>query len=190
MIVENMPISSIRAEFKYGSECAGRKAESAARKARKGLGRAPGRIFILNYTDPRKNLWHVLVIAGRTGFQFMPFLEYNDSNGYYRIILHSHKSDTLQIFTGHFFSRVRERIGLGDSGTNVTIEIFRFLHVNNVNQPVLRQDNVVQIEFQEGVGLGYSYGQGVYIIKTFITHDMLRGEQAVLSQKIRAEMEA
>ena len=128
------------------------------------------------------------MMAGKKGFNWAPFLEYNDRKGHMRVILYSHKSDSIQIFTGHFFSRFRNRSGVELTDGDVTDKIFLFLALNNNNIPTLSSSNILHIEFPMGVGLGYSYGENVHIIKTFITHDMLRGDQINISNRIQEEL--
>lgn len=183
-----MPAHLIWDEFQAGRKMLHTKVRILAKKARKKMGNGSGRFLRFNYTDKRKNTWKVLVYTTKAGFMWIPFLEYNDNRGKIRIILQSADGGDLEIFTGHFFSRFKERSKIEQVTGDVTTDIFIFFFKNNQHRPVIGADNLIHVEFPTGVGLGYAYGESVFIIKTFLTHDMLRGSQIELSNRLKIEM--
>ena len=188
MILENMTARLVVEEFNAGKQWLLGKVEAIAKKARKKLGNAKGKWVRKDFTDPQKNLWRVLLYATRKRYHILPYLEYNDNRGKMRVVLQTSGGECIQIFTGHFFRRFRERADFENLTGNVIDDIFLFLTANSRHAPTLSQANIVQVEFPTGLGLGYSYGESVYLIKTFITHDMMRADQAEISERIQEEL--
>lgn len=189
MIIEGMTSTLIRNEFNAGLKGLKYRVEEVARKARKNLGSAPCRTVVFNHTDPRKNRWSAYISSDKKGFSFIPCLEYHNQKGKLRFILKAGDPGILQIFTGHFLRRYKERSGLEGFSGKVTDDFFVFAKDNSLHTPAKFRNNIVQVEFPHGVGLGYSYGDAVYYIKTFVSHEMLNGYQEELSLSIREELD-
>lgn len=101
----------------------------------------------------------------------------------------------IAVFPPHFFSRYRERMNMNYYGKKLITEYFIrnssfvFDHKSTI------YDNIKIIEVaassNDGVGLGYVLLEGDTFLKTFITYEMLKGEQIekyTENEKIRKEI--
>lgn len=188
MVVEGMTGEQIRDEFAYGMRCLNNKVRGMANKIRRYLNEGKSMIHKFVYTDPRKNTWRMVSVQkNKTAITSLPVLEYTDLKGGMRIITGA--ADELHIYTGHFISRFKERAGFAMESGNEYDDIFLFLALNNLNKAVCFDDNVVQVEYPHGIGVGYSYGDKVFMIRTFLTHDLLSGRQSEISEQMRKALQ-
>ena len=83
-------------------------------------------------------------------------------------------------FTPHFFDRYRERIGLPLDMPKMEVMkdwIMKNYHLNSDAQGSEKYPDGIFCAYPSGVGLGRELPDGNSEMKTFITYDMLRGEQ-------------
>lgn len=154
------------------------------------------------YRSPRKNTWLVLREA-RTKKEYgdncrITFVTTHDTpHGIYAIMVSWVEGQPqLILYPPHFFSRFRERMKLSESGKNLMLRFFRFnsSYVHETIQKKVNGDQyVVEIAGStlEGVALGLVSTEGNVLFKTFVTYDMLKGEQIAKyleNEKIRKEI--
>ena len=188
MIIEGMTGAQIREEFIYGLECLRNKIKGMANKIRRHLIEGKLKIHKFVYIDPRKNTWRMVSVQKtKTAIISLPILEYTDLKGGMRIVTSA--ADEIHIYTGHFISRFKERARFAMENGNEYDDIFLFLALNNLNKAVCFDDNVVQVEYPHGIGVGYSYGDKVFMIRTFLTHDLLSGRQSEISEQMRKALQ-
>ena len=83
-------------------------------------------------------------------------------------------------FTPHFFDRYRERTGLPMDMPKMDVMkdwIMKNLHLNSDAQGNEKYPDGIFCAYPSGVALGRELPDGNSEMKTFITYDMLRGEQ-------------
>ncbi len=83
-------------------------------------------------------------------------------------------------FTPHFFDRYKERTGLPPDMPKMEVMkdwIMKNYHINSETQGNEKYPDGIFCAYQSGVGLGRELPNGNSEMKTFITYEMLRGEQ-------------
>lgn len=163
--------------------------------------RFPFRMKPVFYTSPRKNQWMVLtevpsrkaVHSDDSKTTFVCML--NHSNGIFCFMpLFLDNKMWIMAYLPHFFSRYASRTGLTIHGKPLIQHYFTYnaSYVYKVNEGT--EDGKYAIRFAasslHGVGLGLAFNQ-ILLFKTFLTYDMLRGEQAEIylkNEKIRQEI--
>ena len=83
-------------------------------------------------------------------------------------------------YTPHFFDRYKERTGLPQEMTKIEVMkdwISKNIHLNSDAQGNDKYPDGIFCAYPSGIALGREIGNGNSEMKTFITYDMLRGEQ-------------
>ena len=83
-------------------------------------------------------------------------------------------------FTPHFFDRYRERTGLPSDISKMDVMkdwIMKNIHLNSDAQGSEKYPNGIFCAYPSGIALGRELPDGNSEMKTFITYEMLRGEQ-------------
>lgn len=155
------------------------------------------------YVSPRKNHWLLL-------FEARSKKEILDNSRIALVCVFETAKGTfaaMGTFTGgkmhyvfylpHFFSRYRSRFLQSDVNTKDLIARFfteNYSYVYGINEVKLDNNTVmkeVHGSTKEGVALGYISAEGNVLFKTFITYEMLKGEQIAKfteNEKIRQEI--
>ncbi len=84
------------------------------------------------------------------------------------------------IFISHFFERYRERF-LKDESTGIKDTVFSYFKANQGGAftpvPSEKYKDSYYCAVNDGVALGTKINDKILLVKTFITYEMLRGEQ-------------
>ena len=92
----------------------------------------------------------------------------------------AHELSHHAFYTPHFFDRFRERQNYPAEMSKLDL-MNEFLTINHQNivgqQNNDKYPNGIFVVYDNGVGLGTDLGNGVFEIKTYISFEMLRGEQ-------------
>jgi len=141
------------------------------------------------YKSPMHNTWGVIFRADNRSqrggkVNLILFAYYNSPNGIYAVMLifENKKKPYLSIYTPHFFSRFAERAKIDLHGVDLMIRYFKY----NTNYTFCGQEGQMMDKWEkeyvygtttEGVSLGLKLEGGTTFFKTYITHEMLKGEQ-------------
>lgn len=145
------------------------------------------------YTSRRKNRWVVLLEArGKKEHGELARITFvcvvNDKRGYYAIMQTFVGGAPVYLFYApHFFARFRDRAGCAASGHELIAEFFRL----NASYVFDVQPDGVSGSTAEGVAMGTLTEKGNVLFKTFVTYDMLKGEQVAKftrNEEIRKEI--
>jgi hypothetical protein len=140
------------------------------------------------YTSPRKNRWLILIEARSKKevgdlCRITYVTTHQTPHGVYAIMVSWVQGQPqLIFFPPHFFSRFRTRMGLNEYGMDLLIYFFRrnssFVYEQQVRELTCDQ-YVTEIygSTRDGVALGVATVEGNILFKTFVTYDMLKGEQ-------------
>lgn len=145
------------------------------------------------YTSKRNNRWIVLLEA-RSKKEYGEFSRItfvcvvNDRRGYYAIMHSFVGGQPIYIFYApHFFSRFRDRAGCEANGIELIAEFFR-LNASYVFD--FKDDSEggthVYGSTKEGVAMGMLSEHKNILFKTFVTYEMLKGEQVDVFTKNEA----
>lgn len=140
------------------------------------------------YYSPRKNRWILLFEARKKkevgDMARITFVCYFDSpHGYYVVMpTFTNGKQHLIIYPPHFFSRYASRCGVEKSGIKLLAHFFRR---NNSyvydTERVQLSDTSYRDEIRgstaDGVAMGFLSVEGNVLFKTFVSYDMLKGEQ-------------
>lgn len=116
---------------------------------------------------------------------YMYFGIYRQSDGFHLVGFLYLDSNPLAkpekaFFTPHFFDRYRERTGLPMEMSKMEVMkdwIMKNLHLNSDVQGNEKYPNGIFCAYPSGIALGRELPDGNSEMKTFITYEMLRGEQ-------------
>lgn len=154
------------------------------------------------YDSPKKNRWLILMEARNRkeigdNSRVTYVTTYNSPHGVYAIMVSFvNKNSQLVFFPPHFFKRFRERTGRKDTGMKLLINYFRhnsgFVY-DTVITSVGNDNYITEIagSTRDGVALGILSIHNNVLFKTFVTYDMLQGEQIekyTQNEKIRKEI--
>jgi hypothetical protein len=154
------------------------------------------------YTSPRKNKW-IIILEARNKKEFGKMcgvtyvVTYDTPHGIYAILYSILNGNPILFFyPPHFFKRFRERTGQDKSGMDLIKEFFK-INVGVVNKIINKMidDNTCMYEVigttDSGVCLGLITSERNVHFKTFITKEMLKGEQIdtfIMTDAIRQEV--
>lgn len=159
--------------------------------------------FAYNYTSPRKNKW-IILLEARTRKEIKDdcrityVVTYESPHGAYVVMVSwvNNGNPQLIIYPPHFFSRFRERMNLSEKGILLMI---RFFH-NNSSYVYDKQTKIIAEDkyyvevygsTREGVCLGILSTENNILFRTFVTYDMLKGDQIkkfTENERIRKEI--
>lgn len=95
--------------------------------------------------------------------------------------------DRLEIYIPHYWSRYRERMNLGADISFYDLLVYHYHHnsaysMRLKNIPTLKQyENGFFATSGDGISLGIKYAENIYKFNTFITVDMMKGEDQMAS---------
>lgn len=139
------------------------------------------------YISPRKNRWIITLTAlskkdvGK--YSLKGLVATYETNFGTHALVPSIVLDrqTIKFHPPHFFKRYKERMGLDLKGLDLIAEYFK--RNNNYTYEIrdIVENGEPRVDFAgstvDGVTLGYGTTGGNILTKTFITYDMLKGEQ-------------
>lgn len=142
------------------------------------------------YISPRKNKW-VYHFAGdkkgKDNFRIYNYCWFHTHNSY-AVIVYSPANARLTYISGHFFTRFHQRAKTERENMHDLVRLYLSTNNNTATQPIKEEkpgSGVYQVFSQSGsgVGLGYFYKkENIVELRTFITNDMLKGDQIALSK--------
>lgn len=154
------------------------------------------------YTSPRKNKW-IILLEARNKKEFGEMCRatyvatYDTPHGIHAILFSLiDRGPLLCFYPPHFFKRFRERTGQNKSGMDLIMEFFK-LNTGVVNKTISKmidESNYITEVMgttDSGVCLGLITSEGNIHFKTFITKEMLKGEQIdtfIMTDTIRQEI--
>jgi hypothetical protein len=155
------------------------------------------------YISPRKNKW-LIFLESRSKKEILDnsrvslVATYETKIGRHAIMgTFTNKRMHFVIYPPHFFARYRQRVLQSDASNNdIIVRYFQenYSYVYDLCN-VKISDNQYQIEVRgstsEGVALGLQTVEGNVLFKTFVTYEMLKGEQIAIfteNEKIRKEI--
>ncbi len=160
-----------------------------------------------DYLSPQNNRWVIQLEAkskketgrkSRMGF----FCYFDSSHGYYVVSLTVAPSilkrkHQLVLYIPHFFSRYAERNQVEKTGVELIRHYFKKnenagYHIEGKQLSDTTYERTVSGSTAEGVALGFISGHDTVFFKTFISHDMAKGEQVetfAASEYIRREIQ-
>lgn len=140
------------------------------------------------YTSPRKNRWLILLEA-RSKKEVLDMSRitfattHETPHGLYCVMVSWFEGKPqLILYPPHFFSRFKKRMGLEETGIKLMFRFFRFnsSYVYSLNKMSINTENyTMEIigSTENGVALGFLTVNNNILFKTFITYDMLKGQQ-------------
>ena len=146
----------------------------------------------IEYTSPRNNRFLLFIEAkskkDSTG-PFMTFVTYFlKPEGIYAIMIYpnSNNSKSITIYPPHFFERYKERYLEKDIDTLEAIK--EFFKYNSANIIQFTEGTYYRGSCNHGFVFGEKLGENINILKTFITKDMLKGDQNSLNTILNHEL--
>ena len=126
-----------------------------------------------------------VMVSGNRGIDYMYFGVYRQTDGYHLVGFMYLDSNPLTkpekaFFTPHFFDRYKERTDLPMDTPKMEVMkdwIMKNLHLNSDAQGNEKYPDGIFCAYPSGVALGRELPDGNSEMKTFITYEMLRGEQ-------------
>lgn len=146
----------------------------------------------IEYVSPRKNRWIAIHEARNKSMYFDRcivtfFVTYNAPGGLYAILVTLYNGAAKYVFyCPHFFSRYAERMDLNLTG----IDLLKCYFKRNANYVFTRKHPDVVGTAQDGIALGFETEYGNFMFKTFVSNEMLKGEQVgdfLLNNNFREE---
>lgn len=140
------------------------------------------------YTSPRKNKWLILLEA-RSKKEFGDFCRttyvtmYDSPHGMYAVMVSwVEKKPQLIIYPPHFFARFRDRFSINATGQDLMLEFFKYnsSYVYEIVDKHIDNEHITREVYgscTDGVCLGFWTSENNIMFKTFVTYDMLKGEQ-------------
>lgn len=152
----------------------------------------------IEYVSKTHNRWNIQVRTSREHVGFSYFIRSYDNKGLiaFNIIEDANRTKYLVKFTTHFFKRYNERMKLNE--TNMERLVRRYFKFNsNLDNKMGKitgfDDGTAQtyLPGNEGVSLGWlDQEKHLLCIKTFVTNEMLKGEQIDFVKQLRGDCDA
>lgn len=154
------------------------------------------------YLSPRKNKW-LIFCESRSKKEVLDNSRitlvaiYNTDFGLHAVMgTFTNGKMHYIIYPPHFFSRYRSRTGSELSGIPLMKQFFKanYSYVYEVKDVQLEEDKYIREVYgstKEGVALGLFSIEGNILFKTFVTYEMLKGEQIekfTQNEKLRKEI--
>lgn len=139
---------------------------------------------VMEYKSPKNNLWLLCIeIASKKYVLFTFTCVMNVERGRYCYNIAFRENGERQIhgYPPHFFHRYGQRMKLQDTGLDLIKRYFKlngcgaYDYTDDLNPE--REGVSVHCATKEGVAMGVRK-DGIYVMKTFITYDMAKGQQA------------
>lgn len=159
--------------------------------------------FAYQYTSPRKNKWIISLEARskketKDDCRISYVVTYESPHGTYAVLVSwVNNEPQLIMYPPHFFSRFRDRAGVNEISTvRLMVRFFRHngSYVYDKQTKQIAEDKYcveVYGSTLEGVCLGIFSTEGNILFRTFVTYEMLKGEQVerfTENERIRKEI--
>ena len=130
----------------------------------------------------------------KTGMRYYSFLSYYNKKGMTVVTdtsLNRVTKEYYAIFISHFFERYRERF-VKDSSIGIKDSVFSYFKANQGGAftpvPSDKYKDSYYCAVNDGVALGSKINDTILLVKTFITYDMLRGEQVGIGEDLGSSL--
>lgn len=196
MIVDSMTFEEIHNELKTELTVCDKRFAIEQNKYRRAIlkrEKFPVVYAPIEYTTPKKNTALIYVEAKSKSDARFPLLTtivyYRRKKGLYAVMLvQPNKGDIMSvIYTPHFFARYKQRFLNKDISS---LEVIKAYFVNN---PAIICDVDKNNELDGTVREGYVFGKvikdDIWLVKTFITKDMMKGEQVKFDKKFMEQLD-
>jgi hypothetical protein len=188
MFVESMTFEEIRNEYGKDRPHLVNKLVSHCEQVRKLMRKTNASRFSkeFQWTSPRKNHWTYQLHTDnlKEDFKLNNYCMFLTEHSY-AVIVQVGAGKYLYYFTGHFFTRFLQRMELKNPDIHEVIRTFMSLNNTMVAKQIGEEKNgshPVFMQMKTGVALGTRHkGVEVVELRTFITNEMLKGEQVKLS---------
>lgn len=135
----------------------------------------------VEYMSPMKNKWIILYKAKSKSYvdkrpKIVTIVTYDTPHGKYAIMptITTTHTAIYVFFTPHFFSRYGQRMHINKTGVDLIKHYFR----QNHGYAFCKHPNGgISATAFEGMGLGIPTENGNFLLKTFISKDIFKGEQ-------------
>jgi hypothetical protein len=185
MIVPAMNQVEMYRELRSGYNSVERKLSGLATKPRRKAIKEKSKSISFNYVDPNQNKWFIHILFDKKIYITIPFLYYQDENNRMAALRINWETGECEAYTAHFFSRFDERLDLKCSNTLEKMRTY-FLMAFDVKMEE-GKDCRFHSELPCGVGFGHRVSKFWLQYKTFVSHDMLQGQQKDTSHKLRGD---
>ena len=132
----------------------------------------------------------------KSGLRYYSFLHYYNKKGMTVVIdtaLNLVTNEFYAIFISHFFERYRERY-LKDQSADIKDTVFSYFKANQGGTftpvPSDKYKDSFYCAVNDGVALGSKINDKILLVKTFITYEMLRGEQIEIGDDLGSSLVA
>lgn len=194
MFVESMTFEEIRAEFEKEKNALTNKILNHSGQVLKLMRKTNMSSYdkYFDYISPRKNRWvyHFGASAkGKDNFTITNYC-YFYTHSSYAVINYAPVTDHLTYLSGHFFTRFLQREKLNTESIHDIVRTYFKTNETTVTQAIKEEKpgtGIYQafVQSKTGVGLGYIYSkERITEMRTFITNDMLKGNQVELSKQL------
>jgi hypothetical protein len=192
MFVESMTFEELRREFERDKESLVSKVRFHSAKLIKQM-RKTNRSTLdqyYEYVSPRKNrfVYHFMITSPKREDFRINVYAYFFTKRSYAVLIYSITSNRLLYCTSHLFTRYYQLHELDNDIVHDLIKKFMNAEHISVTQPLKPMGNGVWqafIQMNTGVALGYLHNLiNLVELRTFITNDMLKGEQVELSKQL------
>ena len=194
MFVESMTFEEIRHEFEKEKQTLTNKIFFHSNQVLKLMRKTNMSKYdkYFEYTSPRKNRWIYRFEAtgkGENHFHITNYCYFYTHNSY-AVITYLPDNGHLVYFSGHFFTRFLQREKLETESMHDIVRTYFNTNRQIITEGIKEEKKgtgIYQgfIQSKTGVGLGYIYSKvKVTEMRTFITNDMLKGNQVERSKQL------
>ena len=195
MIVSTMSNEEVVKELLSDVDIVTRKAEYTADGLRRALMKTKDFPFIKAYdyvTPKTKNKWiYIVDIKSKKHEIFVMPVNYHYTNIGLRAALVTENKEVV-FYTGHFFSRYIEREGIDIlSPVDKMKDFFLNNPIINYTRGSKLEEGVYEIigAVKTGVVLGLSMGWNLMICNTYLSNEMLKGDQTLIARELKNELD-
>jgi len=195
MFTERMTYEEIRAEFEKEKKPLMNKVLSHGKRIEKLMRKTKMSSYDkhFDYTSLRKNKWVYSFFTGPKGKLYIHLYSYFYTKRSYAIIYYGININRLYYITSHFITRYFERQCLDTESPYKVIRAFTEANTKVVAHPKEKVGYQIYRLFgqmTDGVALGYIHQRiNLHEYRTYITNEMLKGDQIELSKKIEEKFD-
>jgi len=198
MFVESMSFEEIRKEFDRDKPALASKMVHHSSSIMKQMRKTNMTHFekYYDWVSPRKNRWtyHFELNGKVTGNNFlirMYCLFFTERS--YAVVVYSRDTDRVMYYTSHFFTRYFQREGLPREDLHEIIRTFLAENNDLITQPMklIQSDQYDSfIKMRTGAAFGTLHKTlNLLELRTFITNDMLKGDQVALAKALEEKFQ-
>ena len=194
MIVQSMSNEEIVKQLLFDFDIVKRKAEYSLQDVRRTIIKTKAYPFIKAYdyvTPKTKNNWIYILEVRTKNDSFVTPINYHYTDIGLRAAMVTSKLDII-FYTGHFFARYAEREGLNLPNPIEKMKSFFILnpHINYKTIEKL-EDGVFEIfgTVTTGVVLGKRIAHNLMVCNTYLSNEILKGNQVGVSSQQKAELD-